>query len=154
MKKRPREAPVARRTGEGGPAGRPSKGARKRAKARLARAADPVDDAAGAPPAPLARGEADAPRARRPDRYAFAVDEADHAETPRLAYAHLAPLLDAIGGALSPPRARAELRIWDPFFCAGSVVAHLRALGFKQVHATERGMRGWAEGGERDADGR
>lgn len=67
-----------------------------------------------------------------PPEYAFAVDDArDHAETPFEAYRDLEPLLFRVATALG--KTKATLRIYDPFFCAGSVVAHLGRLGFACV---------------------
>ena len=64
--------------------------------------------------------------------HAFRVDDArDHAETPFNAFRDLAPFLLELArlrGIL--PQA---LRIYDPYYCAGSVVGHLNRLGFSFV---------------------
>ncbi|CAH0373359.1 unnamed protein product [Pelagomonas calceolata] len=58
-------------------------------------------------------------------RYPFATDFCDHFETPRQAYADVAPALDALVA-----KSRAETRIYDPYYCDGAVKRHLRELGF------------------------
>ena len=68
-----------------------------------------------------------APPASRP----FATDPADHCETPALAYSHIAPLLRSLAHALG--KEPSKLRIWDPYYCAGSVIDRLGALGFGDV---------------------
>ena len=55
----------------------------------------------------------------------------DAAETPVEAYRDIEPLLFRIAQAAG--RTKATLRIWDPFFAAGSVCVHLRSLGFESV---------------------
>lgn len=61
----------------------------------------------------------------------FPTDPHDHAETPYAAYADIEPLL--FGLALQLRSNKARLRIWDPYFCEGSVVRHLNRLGFESV---------------------
>ncbi|KAJ1629609.1 hypothetical protein T492DRAFT_1009568 [Pavlovales sp. CCMP2436] len=101
---------------------RPGARARKRAaQAKLALTAPPA--APGEPAAEEA--------ARRPDAYAFVCEEADHAESPAAAYEHLAPLLAQLAAQLGKPASK--LRIYDPYYCAGSVVKHLGRLGFTRV---------------------
>ena len=39
-----------------------------------------------------------------------------------------------MGRVGSPGKAPKKLRIYDPFYCAGSVVKHLAELGFSQVY--------------------
>lgn len=60
------------------------------------------------------------------------VDEADHCETPFRAYRDAEPFLFAIAKALK--REKRDLRIYDPYYCEGSMVAHLAALGFESVY--------------------
>ena len=60
------------------------------------------------------------------------VDEADHCETPYRAYRDVEPFLFAIAKALK--REKKDLRIYDPYYCEGSMVEHLRALGFESVY--------------------
>jgi len=60
------------------------------------------------------------------------ADEADHCETPFKAYRDIEPFLFALAKALK--KTKSELRIYDPYFCEGSMVAHLNALGFENVY--------------------
>ena len=53
-----------------------------------------------------------------PESLPFAVDEADHAETPQRAYEDVAPVLRLLAAAMG--KEPSELRIWDPFFCTGA----------------------------------
>ena len=57
------------------------------------------------------------------------ADPADHAETPLLAYTHVAPILTA----LSEKQKQPELRLYDPYYCTGKCVEHLNSLGFPHV---------------------
>jgi hypothetical protein len=67
-----------------------------------------------------------------PAALAFTVDDPrDHAETPFEAYRDIEPLLFRLAAAAG--KTKATVRIYDPFFCAGSVVAHLGRLGFASV---------------------
>lgn len=52
----------------------------------------------------------------------------DHCESPVEAYADIAPLLSFV---YHNPR---NLRIYDPYYCDGSVVRHLASLGFPSVY--------------------
>ena len=61
-------------------------------------------------------------------RYPFATDFCDHFETPRRAYADVAPALDALTN-----KPRSETRIYDPYYCDGAAKRHLRELGFTNV---------------------
>ena len=54
----------------------------------------------------------------------FSVDDADHCETPFEAYADVEPLLARVAAALQRPTT--ELRLYDPYFCEGSVTQHLQ----------------------------
>ena len=59
-------------------------------------------------------------------RWSFPTDYLDHFETPREAYSDILPLLRAAGPL-------ATLRVYDPYYCAGAVVAALAALGCRNV---------------------
>ena len=76
-------------------------------------------------PAPAASTSTDEP-------HPFDTDSADHAETPVEAYRDVAPLMAAVAASLG--RSSAGLRIWDPYFCAGSMKQRLGSLGFSDVH--------------------
>lgn len=62
----------------------------------------------------------------------FDANDDDHCETAPEAYRDVAPILHHIATLLS--KAPKKLRIYDPFYCAGSVVKHLMELGFPQVY--------------------
>jgi hypothetical protein len=70
---------------------------------------------------PLADGE-----------HPFSCDPGDHAETPLVAFQDIAPLLRRLASksGLTP----ATLQLYDPFFCTGACVTHLRSLGFDNVY--------------------
>ena len=50
-------------------------------------------------------------------QHPFPTEYGDHFETPRSAYAHLAPALGLLAALLG--KTQATIRIYDPFFCAG-----------------------------------
>lgn len=59
---------------------------------------------------------------------------ADDRETPKIAYVHLLPILDAIERTVytdsSVTNSRSSLKIYDPYYCAGSIKTRLQQLGF------------------------
>ena len=61
-------------------------------------------------------------------RHPFAVDEADHCETPLRAYEDILPLLDQIARALGK-KDRRQLVIYDPYYCDGGIKRKLQHLG-------------------------
>lgn len=63
--------------------------------------------------------------------WSFPTTNTDHAETPIEAYEDVVPVLDFLCTLLH--RTRATLRIWDPFFCHGTMVQRLAELGFTSV---------------------
>ena len=65
--------------------------------------------------------------------YPFLVDADDHCETPQIAYEHISPVLQTLARSVRQSSNR-NLKIWDPFFCAGNVANHLNALGFDDVY--------------------
>jgi hypothetical protein len=64
--------------------------------------------------------------------YPYEVTDDDHCETPLQAYEHISYLLSEIAFLLN--KTIAELIIYDPFYCEGSVVGRLRSLGFESVY--------------------
>ena len=69
----------------------------------------------------------------------------DHCETPFEAYRDVEPLLFRLAEQLG--RTKATLRIYDPYFCEGSMVQHLGRLGFASVHnRNEDCYRVWSSG--------
>lgn len=80
-----------------------------------------------------AKADPDAvPKPPKDAEYPYEVDFEDHCESPGEAYADVAGLLEALAADLG--KTRAELRIYDPYFCNGAVKAHLARLGFPLVH--------------------
>jgi hypothetical protein len=67
-----------------------------------------------------------------PALYPFTVDPADHCESPVESFEHIAGLLGEVSKLVKKPRV--DLKIYDPFFCAGSVIAHLATCGFPTVY--------------------
>ena len=80
--------------------------------------------------AATARAQAEGERVAR--SYPFQPDPDDHCESPFEAYQDIAPLLHQLAARLS--RRPSELRIYDPFYCAGACVKHLAAVGFTSVY--------------------
>ena len=64
--------------------------------------------------------------------YTFRTDFLDHFETPAKAYRDIAAFLGAIARRVGV--APSKLRIYDPYFCRGSVKTHLGSLGFTNVY--------------------
>lgn len=62
----------------------------------------------------------------------YSTEPDDHCESPPEAYQDIAAVLDLIASAIG--KTRATLRIYDPYFCAGSMKKHLRSLGFTSVY--------------------
>lgn len=62
----------------------------------------------------------------------FPVDPNDHCETSKTAYDHIVPFLDLLANRLT--KSPDKLRIYDPYYCAGAVVRHLKELGFPRVY--------------------
>ena len=60
--------------------------------------------------------------------FPYKTDEDDHCETPLQAYADIQSILDALG------KSKSSLKIYDPYFCNGSVVNHLKSLGYTNVY--------------------
>mmetsp|Transcript_53515 Transcript_53515/g.170230 ORF Transcript_53515/g.170230 Transcript_53515/m.170230 type:complete len:204 (+) Transcript_53515:62-673(+) len=65
-------------------------------------------------------------------KYPFEACADDHCETSPDAYKDMVPLLEHLAAALR--KAPAALRVYDPYFCAGAVKAHLARLGFPRVY--------------------
>lgn len=62
----------------------------------------------------------------------FPTDDSDHCETSKIAYQHIAPYLELLARRVN--KSPSELRIFDPYYCAGTMVQHLNELGFARVH--------------------
>ena len=64
--------------------------------------------------------------------YPFQVDSNDHCETPLVAYQHIKPVLETIAKHLG--KTLADLAIYDPYYCEGSMVEKLAQLGLNNVY--------------------
>ena len=62
----------------------------------------------------------------------FETEPGDHAETPFEAYEHIAPLLHRLARRLD--KTPSALRIYDPYYCEGGMLKHMRQLGFESVY--------------------
>ena len=62
----------------------------------------------------------------------FDADPNDHCETPFQAYRDIEPFLYIVARSLK--KDKKSLRIYDPYYCEGSVIGHLNALGFACVY--------------------
>jgi hypothetical protein len=62
----------------------------------------------------------------------YPTDSDDHCETSKIAYDHIVPFLELLAKKLTKPPM--DLRIYDPYYCAGATVRHLSELGFPHVH--------------------
>jgi hypothetical protein len=67
-----------------------------------------------------------------PDNLAFECEAEDHCETAPEAYRDIKPLLLQVCQSLGSHQE--ALRIYDPYYCAGSVIKHFADLGFPQVY--------------------
>ena len=70
--------------------------------------------------------------ATRSIQHDFTANPDDHCETSVEAYADIVPLLRVWCAKLG--KSPAELKIYDPYFCAGSVKRNLASLGFTNVY--------------------
>jgi hypothetical protein len=61
--------------------------------------------------------------------------EADSAETPFVAYLSIVNFLNA--AASSAGKSKAEIRVYDPYYCDGSVKRHLAKLGYNCYNENE-----------------
>jgi len=60
------------------------------------------------------------------------TQEDDHCETPYEAYQDIEPLLSQL--TLKLKKSKEQLKIYDPYFCQGSVMENLKKLGFTDVY--------------------
>jgi len=63
--------------------------------------------------------------------FPFPTDPDDHCESPLQAYKDIVPLLEKVV-------VNDELRIYDPYYCDGSVKRNLQTLGFTNVHNVKK----------------
>ena len=64
--------------------------------------------------------------------YPYETCEDDHCESPEAAYKDIAPFLRRLALALN--KKEADLLVYDPYFCEGSVVERLKGAGFENVY--------------------
>ena len=64
--------------------------------------------------------------------YPYDVNDDDHCETPACAYEHLVPILMKVAHVLG--KTPSSLKIYDPYYCEGAVIARLAGLGFQSVY--------------------
>jgi hypothetical protein len=64
--------------------------------------------------------------------YPYEVDGDDHCESPIEAYRDIAPILERF--AVERYKSKESLRIYDPYYCEGSVKERLNSLGFLSVY--------------------
>lgn len=62
----------------------------------------------------------------------FEAEADDHCETSHIAYVHIAPILTYIAEQIG--KKPSNLQIYDPYYCAGTVVQHFNKLGFEDVY--------------------
>lgn len=63
--------------------------------------------------------------------FPYPTNPDDHCETPLESYQDIAPILDELSKAKG---GKSKLRIYDPYYCNGSVVNHLESLGYEDVY--------------------
>jgi hypothetical protein len=79
--------------------------------------------------------------------FPYPTNPDDHCETPIESYRDILPILDEL--SKSKGGKRAKLRIYDPYYCNGSMVNHLEALGFTDVYNRKEDCYGvWESKGE------
>lgn len=64
--------------------------------------------------------------------FPYDTNEDDHCETPAQAYVDIQSILDALCKSIG--KSKSSLKIYDPYFCNGSVVRNLASLGYSNVY--------------------
>lgn len=64
--------------------------------------------------------------------FPYPTNPDDHCETPRQSYMDILPLLNNLSKSFGGEKH--SMRIYDPYYCDGSVVEHLSSLGFTNVY--------------------
>mmetsp|Transcript_3700 Transcript_3700/g.7764 ORF Transcript_3700/g.7764 Transcript_3700/m.7764 type:complete len:493 (+) Transcript_3700:107-1585(+) len=64
--------------------------------------------------------------------FPYTTNENDHCETPLQSYKDILSILNGLCKILG--RDTQSMKIYDPYFCDGSVVTHLSSLGFSSVY--------------------
>lgn len=65
------------------------------------------------------------------EKWNYEVDYNDHFETPFIAYDDIALILNDLATKLG--KDKADLVIYDPYYCKGQMIDHLRQLGYLQI---------------------
>mmetsp|Transcript_28245 Transcript_28245/g.39750 ORF Transcript_28245/g.39750 Transcript_28245/m.39750 type:complete len:383 (-) Transcript_28245:169-1317(-) len=71
------------------------------------------------------------PESSKVVHHRFEVDETDHCETPLEAYKDIVSILDYWAKCIG--KNRADLVMYDPYYCSGGIKGRLGSLGFKNV---------------------
>ena len=64
--------------------------------------------------------------------FPYVTDPADHAETPLDAYSDILPILKSLAHQLH--KTPSTLRIYDPYYCGGTIKTHFATLGYTNVY--------------------
>jgi hypothetical protein len=64
--------------------------------------------------------------------FPYPTNPDDHCETPMQSYRDIVPVLDELCKCLG--KKKTTLKIYDPYYCNGSVVNHLESLGYTHVY--------------------
>ena len=64
--------------------------------------------------------------------FPYQTDPDDHCETPLQSYKDILPILNKLCSSFGEEKH--SMKIYDPYFCDGSVVKHLSSLGFSSVY--------------------
>jgi len=81
---------------------------------------------------PIEEENLEVPIVQEEVEYPYAVEDNDHCESPLEAYRDISGMLDLIAQRLG--KSKASLRIYDPFYCEGSMLQRLASLGFETVY--------------------
>lgn len=69
-----------------------------------------------------------------PSSFPYPTNPDDHCETPLKSYEDILPLLHAAARSFSSSSSSSTLKIYDPYYCDGSVIKHLSTLGYSNVY--------------------
>lgn len=77
------------------------------------------------------------------NHFPYPTDPDDHCESPAVAYEDILPILEKLAVM---KKGNKKLRIYDPYYCDGSVISNLSKLGFKNVYnKKEDCYEAWSE---------
>ena len=66
--------------------------------------------------------------------FPYPTNPDDHCETPLKSYEDILPLLNDAAARFSTSSSSSTLKIYDPYYCDGSVIKHLSSLGYTNVY--------------------